>query len=117
MKYGYPVIVGIAALTLASCAGSPQKDIFTIRSGYDAAFLAPAVHYAALPRCPTADNICSDAKVIVTLQKADAAAKATLDAAEDTIRNHPTLDATAAIAAATNAISAAEKIIIVYSIK
>lgn len=117
--------IAIAVFTIAlltSCAlfqGKPPATVvFEIRSGYDAAVLVPAAHYNTLTRCATpAVQPCSDPKVVDILRKADAAAKATLDAAEDTVRNHPTVDASFAVAAAQNAVDAAVKIIATYGVK
>ncbi|HUC63444.1 MAG TPA: hypothetical protein VMF53_15970 [Alphaproteobacteria bacterium] len=115
-----------AALTLglSACAApeTPQQTVFDMRAAYDAAVLVPMTHYAALPTCATGVSAtaaapCKSASVLASLVKADTSAKAALDAAEDMVRNQPTLDATAAIAAATDAISAAEAIVTTYNIQ
>ena len=106
----------VALCLLGGCGTDPQKAVFTARSAYDAAVLAPAANYNELPRCPAA-KVCSEQSVVDSLRKADAAAKTTLDAAEDVVRNHPTWDAAAAVAAAQNAVTAAEQILALYGVK
>ena len=110
---------------LASCAvfqhQTPQSTVYALRGAYDATVLAPAAHYASLPRCAagvsaTVTAPCSDAAVVAQLQKADSAAKVALDAAESQVRNFPTIDATSAIAAAQAAINAATQILTLYAI-
>lgn len=91
---------------------TPADTVFAMRSAYDGAFLAPAANYNELPRCgagqaPTLSAPCSRQSIVIALRKDDATAKAALDAAEDITRNHPTLDASAVIAAAQDAIDAA----------
>jgi hypothetical protein len=115
-----------AGLALAACADKPPAtDVFGIRAGYDAAVLVPMSAYAQLPPCATAPAappaagaapVCADPNVLAQLAKADTAAKAALDAAEDVVRNHPELDSAAAIAAATDAITAATTILATYNI-
>lgn len=115
-------ILAAALLLLTACAsGTPEKAVFEARSAYDAAVLAPAANYNELPRNGTPEcavaKICSDQSVVDSLRKADEAAKTTLDAAEDVVRNHPTWDASAAVAAAQEAVAAAEKILALYGVK
>lgn len=105
----------LVALLLASCQSAP-RNVYAARASYDASVLAPAAHYSQLPTCPAAP-ICKDPAVVVQLQKADQAALAALDAAEELVRNHPQVDATAAIDAANQAIAAAIKIITTYGVK
>lgn len=115
-----------ALLILASCATlsnqTPQSTVYALRGLYDSTVLAPAAHYASLPRCASGVSAtlaapCSDANAVVQLQKADAAAAVALDAAESQVRNFPTIDATSAIAAAQAAINAATQILTIYAIK
>lgn len=118
----------IALLALAACnssggigSQSPQSIVYAARGSYDATVLAPAANYAKLPRCAAGSPAtlaapCSDTAVVAQLQKADAAAKIALDAAESQVRNFPTIDATSAIAAAQNAIAAASQILVLYSV-
>ena len=111
---------------LSGCASKPPAtQVFELRAGYDAAVLAPMAAYAKLPACPAgaapasaqaAPPVCFDPSVLEDLRKADAAAKAALDAAEDTVRQHPTMDASAAIAGAENAVAAARTILATYNI-
>ncbi len=114
-----------AGLGLAACADTPATTVFEIRAGYDAAVLVPMSAYAQLPACPAAANaapaagqapVCADAGVLAQLAKADTAAKAAMDAAEDVVRNHPNLDSAAATAAANDAIAAASAILATYGI-
>ncbi|MDA8232849.1 MAG: hypothetical protein M0006_16075 [Magnetospirillum sp.] len=104
---------------LSACARqTPAAEVFELRAGYDAAVLVPVSHYAALPACPQADNApCADPAVLGRLRKADAAAKAALDAAEDSVRNHPQTDSSAAIAAADAAVAAARTIVATQNLK
>ena len=118
-------LVGAAlavSLLLPACAESPQKAVYTIRGGYDASFLAPAAHYAKLPPCAagqtaTVAEPCGDPKVVTALRKADASAKAALDAAENVVRNNPQLDAATFVNAAEQAVKAAVSILTTYGIK
>lgn len=112
----------LVCAVLSACATSPVKAVYEIRAGYDATVLAPAAHYRQLSICDegqaaTLASPCAERAAVIQLQKADKAAQATLDAAEDTVRNHPTFDASAAIAAARNAVDAAVKIIQTYGLK
>ncbi len=106
-------IVGTAAGILAGCAQTatvtPAETLFSMRAGYDAAFLAPAASYNELPRCP-AVALCSDPKVVAQLRAADASAKLLLDGAEALTRSGA-LTAQTAVAAAQAAIDAAEKVL------
>ncbi len=117
MRYLIGALTG--ALLLAACAGiTPNKAVFDARGAYDV-LLNGAAAYSTLPRCEeqNAPKICSKQAVVDQMRKADAAAKATLDAAEDTVRNHPDMNASAAIAAAQNAVTALSVIFDVYGIK
>jgi len=113
--------VAACLLLLAACGTAPEKAVFEARSLYDASVLAPAANYNELPRngtpqCAVA-KVCSDQSVVDSLRKADKAAETTLDAAEDVVRNHPTWDASAAVDAAQNAVTAAQKILDLYGVK
>jgi hypothetical protein len=118
----------LATLGMSACASKPPTtQVFEIRAGYDAAVLAPMAGYAQLPPCPptgapaapsaTSAPVCADQEVLDQLRKADTAAKATLDAAETTVRQNPKMDASTAIAAAQNAVAAAQTILATYNIK
>lgn len=109
--------VVLSACSVPVAPKTPAGIVFDIRAGYDASVLGPAAAYNSLPRCPVADRSpCSDPEAIAQIRKADAAAAATLDAAEEVVRKHPDLDASAAITAARNAVTAAVKILAVYNI-
>lgn len=113
----FRLLAVVLALGLAACAGTdPARVVYELRADYDAAFLAPAAHYRSLPLCPTAAPVCADPKAIAVLQKVDASAQVALDNAEDVVRNHPGLNADAAIAAAQDAVSAAEKTLAIWGI-
>jgi len=100
---------------------------------YQQAVLAPLVQYHQLPACPAAlppnsNNgaqsalaaagvVCKDTTVDAQLIKADADAKAALDAAEDAVRNHPGTDPTSLIADAQNAANAVAAILANHGIK
>ena len=114
--------LGLSMLLLAACGSltgtTPAGDVYAVRSGYNVVLTA-AVAYVELPRCgaPTSPRLCSEPKVAEQLVKADLAAKATLDAAENVARNTPGADARTAIAAANEAISAVAAILAVYGKK
>ena len=113
------VLSTVLVLLLAGCGAitgaSPAADVFAMRAGYDAAVLTPAATYASLPRCvPAAPRPCSEQAVVNQLRKADAAAKAALDAAETVVRDTPRVDARTAISAAREAIAAVSTIIAIY---
>lgn len=116
MKWFISVAV---ALTLTACAGafnSPEKAVYQIRSGYTTLLVA-AVQYESLVRCPeTTEKLCSDPGVVDILRKADTTAEAALDAAEDTVRNHPEIDGEFAVAAAENAVEAFRTILTTYNL-
>lgn len=115
-------LLAVAPL-FAGCAGqtgaqTPATVLYQARSLYDAAVLAPSAHYAQLPACPQPDGQpCHQPEVLAELQKADYAAEVALDAAEEVVKNHPELDASAALDAAQSAIEAAQKIAGRYGIK
>lgn len=115
------ILAALLAVGLMGCQTSPQKAVFEARSAYDAGVLAPEANYNELPRNGTPQcavpKVCSDQAVVDSLRKSDQAAKAALDAAEDVVRNHPTWDSKAAVAAAQDAVAAAEKIIALYGVK
>lgn len=105
------------ALSLTACAGSfssPEKSVFQTRSGY-VTLLTAAVQYESLPRCP-AEPVCSDPDVVDIMRKADLTAKSALDAAENTVRNHPEINGEFAVAAAQNAVEAMRQILVTYKL-
>lgn len=109
----------LLALGLAACsaAPSPVAVVFEARSGYDAGPLNGMEAYSQIVRCPQpAGTMCSQQSVVDSMRKGDASAKAALDAAEDTVRNQPTVDSSFVIAAMQNAIKAVVAIMTTYSI-
>lgn len=113
------ILASVLALSLTACAGafdSPEKSVYQIRSGYTTLLVA-AVQYESLVRCPeTTEKLCSDPKVVDILRKADTTAEAALDAAEDTVRNHPEINGEFAVAAAENAVEAFRTILTTYNL-
>jgi len=108
----------ILAASLVACSQTPQASVFELRAGYDATVLVPAATYASLPACPQgAGQPCADSSVVTQLRQADTAAKAALDAAETVVRRNPTLDASAALSAAENAVTAVRRILTTYNIQ
>jgi len=112
------VIAGLG-LGLAACADKPPATVlFETRAAYDASVLAPLVQYHRLPACPAAAGVvCKDTTVDAQLIKADADAKAALDAAEEAVRNHPGTDPTSLIADAQNTANAVAAILANHGIK
>lgn len=113
------MILFALSLSLYACASS-QSDrttaFFKAEAGYTAVLQA-ASQYVALPRCISGGTaICSDQKVVDAIRPAANSADATVQAAEDLIRNHPDLDSQFAIDAATAAISSLTKILGTYHI-
>lgn len=110
-------------LLLAGCAAScsvtqsPASDVFALRASYSAMVLAPAAAYNTLPRCDVAPQPCSEEQVVRQLRRADAAAKAALDAAEFVARDTPKADARTAINAAKQSVAAAIEILTIYGVK
>jgi len=113
------VVAAGLGLGLAACADKPPATgLFETRAAYDASVLTPLVQYHRLPACPTAAGVaCKDAGIDALLIKADADAKAALDAAEDAVRNHPGTDPTSLIADAQNAANAVAAILANHGIK
>jgi len=109
------IVSGLLAACSIIAPTTPAQTVYDIRAAYDATILTPAVAYASLPRCP-AEVECSDPDAVAEIRRADAAVLATLDAAEATVRQHPDLDASAAIASAQNAVTAAAKILTLYGV-
>ena len=106
------------AAGLAACAAqTPQAALFEARAAYDATVLAPLVQYHALPPCPVSSGLCKDSKLDLQLVQADADAKTAFDAAEDIVRNHPGTDPTDLIAAAQDAMNAAQTILTQNGVK
>ena len=105
-------------LGLSACASKPPATVlFETRAAYDASVLAPLVQYHQLPACPAAAGVICKDTIDAQLIKADADAKAALDAAEDAVRNHPGTDPTSLIADAQNAANAVAAILANHGIK
>lgn len=83
-------ILAILILALEGCAttgGDPQRTVFAIKGGYEVALTA-AVTYRNLPACSATVKLpCSDKAIVTQLQRAQPAARATLDAAEAAVRD------------------------------
>jgi len=93
-----------------------QRAVYELRAGYDAAFLAPAANYRRLGLCAagqtaTLTNPCADRAVVRKLQIADQQAHAALDRLQAFAQAHPTLDDSAYIAAARDAIAQATSLL------
>jgi hypothetical protein len=93
-----------------------SRGIYELRAGYDAAFLIPATNYSRLPLCLTGHKFttaapCAQRSVILRLQKVDQAAQGALDRLQRYTLANPTLDASAYISAAQNAIIEAENLL------
>lgn len=112
----YLLIASLFFVTACAGNGDPETVVFQTRTGYTSLLVA-AVQYESLPRCPeTTDKLCSDPGIVEILRKADDTAKAALDAAENTVRNHPEIDADFAVAAAQNAVEALRVILTTYNL-
>ncbi len=74
---------------LLGCASTPQsaqQSVYAAKQSYAIA-LTVAVAYKQLPACgPRAPGLCSEPKIVATLQKVDVASSALLDAAEHVVR-------------------------------
>lgn len=110
-------------LALGACApsapggGSPATVVLQAQLAY-AIPLTAAVEYNNLPRCgrPTSPPLCSDQNAVEEMRKANVAARATLDAAERTVRDPAaTADVKAMIATgAVNSVDAFKAIVALY---
>jgi hypothetical protein len=97
------------AVLLAACATgitTPQQTIYQATADYNAA-ASIVIAYKALPPCPAATVVCSDAAVVVRLKQADTVAYNALVAAEATARTPGAgANAATALVAANQAIAA-----------
>lgn len=103
---------------IASTKDISLRTVYTVRAGYDAAFLAPAANYRRLGLCPKIDGVeqkptlaapCAQRAVVVKLQAADRVAEAALDNLETYVRAHPgEIGASGLYDAAQKAIATAE---------
>ncbi len=102
-----------------------QKSVYTTKASFTAA-LQLADIYAKLPRCntaatpnPTAPPACSDQTVLDQMVKAEKAADASIQSAENVVRDPRTTQdvATAAQNAAAQALTALTTIMNTYGIK
>lgn len=112
------LLLGVLLLC-AACAGPSDTatSFYKAEAGYTAALQAAAA-YVGLPRCEAANapKVCSKQAVVDQIRPAANSAQATVLAAEDTIRNHPDIDASFAVAAAQNAAQALGVVLGQYSI-
>lgn len=122
-KDGGAVVLLCVGLSLSGCAGllndvvppapkTPQQAVFLAFGEYHIALKA-VVAYESLPRCaPGGAKVCSDPDIVANLRLAQVAARATLDAAEATVRNDKFGQdiLASAVAAAENAVAAFKKI-------
>lgn len=114
------LIVLVLALGLSGCAtfnpfGSVANPVGTqslaaTESAYGVA-LSAALAYKSLPLCKTGttislNNVCARRSVIVQLQNADRYAHAQILVARQFVKNNPTLDASAILTTAQNAVAA-----------
>jgi len=125
----YLAIIGMLALGACSAAQTTTATldtdkaaatVYATKTGY-AAVLTVAVAYNELPRCgqPTSPKLCSDVAVVTQLRRADAAASATINAAESAVRtmgSQPTV-INAAVISAADALKAYQAIVNTYGIK
>jgi hypothetical protein len=113
------------AAALAACAGgqptpqSPAQAVYAVEGDYAAA-LAVAVQYRALPQCSGSTTaLCSTPEVLAQLEKGDAAAWASIEAAQNTVRT-PGASAhaeTAALTAAQQATTTFQQIAATLKVK
>jgi len=113
------IALSTAVLLLAGCGstGDTATSFYKAEAGFTA-ILQAAAAYVGLPRCelPEAPKVCSKQAVVDQIRPAANSAQATIMAAEDTIRNHPDVDASFAVSAAQNAAQALSVILSQYSI-
>lgn len=87
------LILAAALLVFAGCAGNlgpypkPDTVVYTAKAAYETA-LTGMVAYAKLPRCtaPAAPRLCSSPPILEQMEKARAASRITIDAAESAVR-------------------------------
>lgn len=105
-------------LLLAACGTTtPVAGFYKAEAAYTAVLQA-AASYVALPRCVVnGPTICSQQPVVDRIRPAANSADAAIQAAEDTVRNNPTIDATFAIQAAQSAVQALSVILNQYNVK
>lgn len=114
MKRSIFAVLAVALLSASACTTSPpaapqspQQAVYAAKASYAVA-LSAAVAYKKLPTCTAGGApLCSDPKVVATLQKVDTASIALLDAAEATVRTPGAgANAQTAVTAATQAVAA-----------
>lgn len=114
-----------ATLLLAACATtapdqSAPSRLFAIQADYTL-LVAAAAHYNELPRCerPDAPALCSRSSVVLELRRADAAAAASLKAAQEIIRRpgYDQVTASSAISVALQAVKALQAALTAYGIR
>jgi hypothetical protein len=118
------LIVGLAALSLAGCAGTlPTINVqgavnLNTLEGVVSAYGIIAEQERVLklqPLCktgttPGVSNLCVKRSIIVTLQKATAIAKVAVDNAVNFVATNPTIDPTQYISAAQTALISAQQV-------
>lgn len=113
------MILFALSLSIYACASSPSDRnaaFFKAEAGWTAT-LQLASQYVALPRCISGGpTVCSDQKVVDAIRPAANSADATVQSAEDLIRNHPDIDAQFAVDAAQAAIKSLVTVLSAYHI-
>lgn len=115
----------LACVGLAACATREadtwQQQVFGLQADYNA-LLTVALVYESQPRCAAGQTTlktgCSQSGVVAEIRRADMAAFAAIEAAQNTVRS-PLASAgqiTLALTAATNAVGALRKIMTTYGI-
>lgn len=100
--------VGIATTSVSNPISLNQ--LAAVESSY-AAILSVAVKYRRLPLCRTGETefsgptLCARRSVVVQIQSANRTAHAAILTARNFVRRNPTVDASAVIAAAVDAVS------------
>lgn len=111
--------VGLALTLSAYGCASKTEDVnaafFKAEAGYTAT-LQLAANYVALPRCPQAAPVCSEQSVVDAIRPAANSADATVQSAEDLIRNHKDIDASFAVDAAMAAIKSLVNVLTAYHV-
>ena len=102
-------------LSIASNVTITQNEIDTVRSSYDAGFLAPAAHYRSLPLCLKGQtfikNQCRTHKLTMRLQAADNAVFNAFNDVQAMITSGDNSGVSAAFRALKSAVQAAKDII------
>ena len=103
------VLVIVLSVMLAACGSTPttpQQTIYQVTANYNAAAQI-IIAYKALPPCPAATFLCSEANIVDKLKQADNVAYEALKAAEATARTPGAgANAATALVAANEAVAA-----------